>query len=445
MKENIAKEGFNSKIGAIAAAAGSAVGLGNVWRFPYVLGQNGGAAFLLVYVLFMLLIALPVLMSEFSIGRKAGLPVLGAFQTLAPGKKWYLIGFAGVLCAFVILFYYNIVSGWTLMYAYLSATGQLASLDESQINQTFEQSSQDPVTCIFWMVLMLGATGFVVARGVEKGIEQYSKILMPILLILIIVVCIRSLTLDGASDGISFLLRPDFSKLTPRALFEALGQAFFSLSIGMGTMTTYGSYISKKQNLTQAALSVALLDFFIAFLCGLMIFPCAFAFGINPGQGAGLVFVTLPNIFNKMAMGQIFSVVFFLLLVVAALTSSISLLEVVVTFVKSQFGLKRRMSTLVSSITIGILGIGCAVSPTLFDFFDKISANVLLPLGAFFIVLFIPLRLGKKAVREEMEANGTPFKLFNVYYFLTKYIVPLAILLIFTNSILSWMGYGLFD
>lgn len=439
----MAKEGFNSKIGAIAAAAGSAVGLGNIWRFPYVLGQNGGAAFLLVYVLFMFLIALPVLMSEFAIGRKAGLPVMAAFRSLAPTKKWYLIGSSGVLCAFVISSFYNVVSGWTLYYSYLSATGQLASLSESEVADTFVKTSQDPVVCLVWMILMLGITGFVVARGVEKGIEQYSKILMPVLLVLIIIVCIRAVTLNGAYEGVSFLLSPDFSKLTPKALFEALGQAFFSLSIGMGTMTTYGSYISKKQNLSSSAASVAMIDFFIAFLAGLMIFPCAFAFGINPGQGPGLVFITLPNIFNQMPLGQMISVLFFFLLVVAALTSSISLLEVVVTFFKAQFGMRRKVSTFISVALIALFGVASSFSSEVFNFFDNISANVLLPLGAFFIILFIPFEMKKDGIREELNAHGGNFKLFEVYYFLTKYVVPVAILLIFANSILSWMGYDL--
>lgn len=440
----MAREGFNTRIGAIAAAAGSAVGLGNIWRFPYILGENGGAAFLLVYVLFMLLIALPVLITEFSIGRLAGQPVMGAFLTLAPGKKWYLIGFMGVLCAFVISSFYNVVSGWTLYYTYLSISGQLSSLNEAEVASTFNSVSSDPVICLVWMLIMLGATGFVVARGVEKGIEQYSKILMPILLVLIIVVCVRSVSLDGASDGISFLLSPDFSKLTPKALFEALGQAFFSLSIGMGTMTTYGSYISRKQNLPKCAVSVAMIDFFIAFLAGLMIFPCAFAFGINPGQGPGLVFVTLPNIFNQMPFGQVVSVAFFFLLVVAALTSSISLLEVVVTFIKTQFGTRRKEATFIAVAFIGLLGVVSSFSSAVFNFFDDISANVLLPLGAFFIILFIPFHLGKEKVRKEIEAHGGTFKMFGVYYFLVKYVVPFAILLIFINSMLSWLDVDIF-
>ncbi len=441
----MAKEGFNSKVGAIAAAAGSAVGLGNIWRFPYVLGQNGGAAFLLVYIIFTLLIAMPVLISEFAIGRKAGLPVMAAFQKLAPGKKWYLIGFSGVFCAFFISSFYNVVSGWTLYYTYMSATGQLSLLSEEGVTAMFQQTASDPVVCLLWMFAMLGITGFVVARGVEKGIEQYSKILMPVLLILIIIVCVRSVTLKGASEGISFLLSPDFSKLTPKAMFDALGQSFFSLSIGMGTMTTYGSYISKHQNLSKSAVSVAMIDFFIAFLAGVMIFPCAFAFGINPGQGAGLVFVTLPNIFNQMSMGQVVSVFFFFLLVVAALTSSISLLEVVVTFMKTQFGLKRKQATFISVLLVALFGIGCSFSSTLFNFFDNISANVMLPLGAFFIILFIPHVMGREEIKAELEAHGGQFKLFNVYFFLTKYIVPIAILLIFANSILSWIGVNPFD
>lgn len=438
------REGFNSKAGAIAAAAGSAVGLGNIWRFPYVTGENGGAAFLLLYVLFMVLIALPVLMSEFSIGRMTGKPVTDAFKTLSPKGYWYGIGFSGVVCAFVIMSFYNVVAGWTMYYVYLSLTGKLQGLNPEEVSQTFEHTMSDPLISIFWMIIMLSLTGYVVAHGVSKGIERYSKILMPILLFLIIVVCVRSISLDAENKGIYFLLAPDFSKLSIKSVLEALGQAFFSLSLGMGTMTTYGSYISRKQNLPKSAMSVAMIDFFIAFLAGLMIFPCAFACDVNPGSGPGLVFETLPNVFNQMPMGYLISIVFFLLLVVAAVTSSISMLEVLVDFLLSRYNMKRpRATVLAVSLTI-ILGIGCATFSPMLDFFDNLSANVLLPLGGFFIILFVPLCIGAKKMREEMEAHGGKFKLFPAFYFLAKWVAPWAILFIFISKMLSWMGIELF-
>lgn len=436
----MAKEGFSSKAGAIAAAAGSAIGLGNIWRFPYVLGENGGAAFLLMYIIFTILIASPVLLSEFAIGRMSGKPVTAAFRTLAPGKKWYYIGVSGVLCAFIILSFYNVVAGWTLYYSYAAITGELSSLNQAEVGSLFENMSSDIVVSLLGMVMFAGLAAFVVMRGVEKGIEKYSKILMPLLLCLIIIVCIRALTLDGAGAGFSFLVKPDFSKLTSESMFVALGQAFFSLSIGMGAMTTYGSYISKKQNLASSVVSIAMIDFLVAFLAGLMIFPSAFAFGINPGQGPGLVFVTLPGLFNQMAFGQLVSVIFFVLLVIAALTSTMSLLEVIVSFLTSEFGMKRKMATFVASSLTIVSGAVCSVSSVVFNFFDNFSANVMLPLGALFIILFVPLVLGRDKIKAEIEAHGSEFKMFNVFYFLVRFVVPVAIVLLFVYCLIGWLS-----
>lgn len=436
----MAKEGFSSKAGAIAAAAGSAIGLGNIWRFPYILGENGGAAFLLIYILFTILIASPVLLSEFAIGRMAGRPVTAAFKHLAPGKKWYYIGVSGVLCAFIILSFYNVVAGWTLCYSYVAVTGELTTMNQAEIGTFFDNVSSDPVICIIGMVIFAGLASFVVMRGVEKGIEKYSKILMPLLLVLIIIVCVRSLTLDGAHKGLSFLLKPDFSKLTSESMFVALGQAFFSLSIGMGAMTTYGAYISKKQNLASSVVSIAMIDFLVAFLAGLMIFPSAFAFGINPGQGPGLVFVTLPGLFNQMAFGQLVSIIFFVLLAIAALTSTMSLLEVIVSFFTSEFGMKRKLATFLASLLTVVMGIVCAVSTTVFNFFDGFSANVMLPLGAFFIILFVSVVLGRDKLKAELEAHGQEFSIFNIFFFLVRYIVPVAIAVLFIYCIIGWLS-----
>ncbi len=420
--------------------AGSAVGLGNVWRFPYILGENGGAAFLLVYVAFTILISIPVLLTEFAIGRMTGKSIVRSFKTLAPKTKWYYVGICGVICPFLIISFYNIVTGWTLYYTYESMAGGLQGLDEAGVQQVFADTSSNMGISTFWMIIAIAIVGQVVARGVSDGIEKVSKILMPLLVVLIVLVCIRSVTLDGASDGLKFLFYPDFSKLTAKGIFAALGQSFFSMSIGMGIMTTYGAYIQKTENLSQCAVRVAMVDFMIAFLAGIMIFPCAFAFGISPDQGAGLVFVTLPNIFNQMFMGRAISVVFFLLLVIAALTSSISLFEVLVSFYKDQFRTSRRKASIIMSLVVAVTGFACVVSPTIFNFFDQITANVMLPLGAFFIVLFIPIVLKRERIKEELEAHGKSMRLFNTYYFLIKYVVPVAILLIFVNGMLDWIG-----
>ena len=433
-------EQFSSKLGAIAAAAGSAMGLGNVWRFPYVVGEHGGAAFLLLYVFFTIVISIPVLVAEFSLGRMAGKPVTAAFQFLQPkGSKWHWIGYAGVLTAFLIMSYYNIVSGWTLYYTVASGAGWLSDFSGAEVQYFFQGLASDPVRCIIWMSVMLIATAIVVVQGVSGGIEKYSKILTPMLFILIIVMLVRSVTLDGALNGLRFYLEPDFSKLTARAVFDALGQSFFSLSIGMGTMMTYGSYVSRKQNISGMAARVAALDFFIAFLAGAVIFPCVFAFGINPGQGTGLVFVTLPNIFNQMPFGSIFAIIFFLLLVVAALTSSVSLLEVVVAFFKSNFHIGRRRATVIASLLTFAVGVACALSTTVFGVIDNVTANILMPLGAFFIVIFATWILPTDKLRAEVEADGPKLKIFNVCYFLLKYIIPAVILLIFANCLANWL------
>lgn len=436
----MAEEKFSSKMGAVAAAAGSAVGLGNVWRFPYIVGEDGGAAFILLYVFFTIAISIPVLMTEFSLGRMTGKPVTSVFQTLCPGGKWQIIGFLGVLTAFLIMSYYNIVSGWTLYYTVASAGGWLEGLNELQISQFYGALSSDSVRGIIWLIVVLLATSFVVAKGVSGGIEKYSKILMPLLFILIIVMLVRAITLDGAADGLSFYLSPDFSKLTPKAVFDALGQSFFSLSIGMGTMTTYGAYVQRNQSISGLAVRVAAVDFLVAFLAGAVIFPCVFAFGINPSQGPGLVFVTLPNIFNMMPLGRLFSVAFFALLVVAALTSSISLLEVVVAYIKTSFTMGRRKATVIAASFTLLFGIACAVSPLFFSIVDNLTANVMMPLGALLIVIFAGWILPSSKMQDELSAHGETFSLFRLYYIVLRYVVPIVILIIFANGLYSWLA-----
>ena len=440
-KDGIIRDGFSSKFGVIAAAAGSAVGLGNIWRFPYVLGENGGAAFLLVYVFFVFCIGIPVLMSELLIGRKAQRNAVRAFHVLAPGKKWYLIGFIGVFCSFMIFSYYSVVAGWTLHYVFLSVSNGLSSLTASGLDATYQSLTESPFLSVFWLVVFVALTALVVLGGVEKGIEKYSKVLMPLLFGIIILMCVRSLTLPGSLEGLEFLFKPDFSKLSPRVIIEALGQACFSLSIGMAVMITYGSYVSKRQNLVGTTFSVAFADFLIATLAAVAIFPAVFAFGINPGQGPGLVFVTLPNIFNQMFGGYIFSILFFVLLVIAALTSSISLLEVVVAYLSEELKMHRRKATIIASVGAAFFGSLCAYSGVVFNFFDKTSANVLLPLGALFVVLFIPIVLKRKQTREELEANGRRVWAFNLYYFIVKYLASVAIVLIFLQQfgLLDWI------
>ncbi len=443
MKEHnsSSREGFSTKFGVIAAAAGSAVGLGNIWRFPYVLGENGGSAFLLVYILSIVCIGIPVLMSELLIGRKANSNAVHAFRILAPGKYWYIIGFVGVFCSFIILSYYSVVAGWILHYVFLSVTNSLSALSSDDLNGTYQLLTSNAYLSSFWMIVFMLLTALVVLGGVEKGIEKYSKILMPLLFAIIVLMSIRSLTLPGSFSGLEFLFKPDFSKISPRIVIEALGQACFSLSIGMAVMITYGSYIAKNQSLTKTSFSVAFTDTLIATLAAVTIFPAAFAFNIDPGQGPGLVFVTLPNIFNQMFLGGFFAILFFILLVIAALTSSISLLEVVVAYMTEELRMNRRKATLIAALSAALLGIICAFSSSVFNFFDYTSANVLLPFGALFVVLFIPIVLKRKSTRDELEANGKKMWAFGLFFFIVKFLAPLAIGLIFLQQfgLLDWI------
>lgn len=424
------RDSFGSKFGVIAAVAGSAVGLGNIWRFPYVAGENGGGAFLLIYLVFIGVIGVSVMLSEFVIGRSAQRNALGSFKKLAPGTPWFLVGLMGIVAAFVILSFYSTVAGWTMEYVVNSLMNRFQSKDPEQVNLMFENFIAHSWRPIFWQVLFMFLTAWIVWAGVKKGIERYAKLLMPLLLLIIIVLGIRSLTLPGAMEGVRFLFYPDFSRLSGNSILQALGQAFFSLSIGMGALITYGSYIRKNENLGNSAFQISFTDAIIAILAGVAIFPAVFAFGIEPGSGPGLVFVTLPNIFGQMPGGYFFGILFFVLLTVAALTSSISVLEVVVAYMCEELKLSRQKATLLAASTITALGLLCTLSwgagkewtlmdMTVFDIMDSLSANILLPLGGLFIVIFTGWVLKTQWVKNEVsnrEALKAP--LFQIYYFI---------------------------
>jgi NSS family neurotransmitter:Na+ symporter len=430
------RDGFTNKFGVIAAAAGSAVGLGNIWRFPYVAGENGGGAFLLVYLLFILCIGLPVMLSELLIGRKAQKNVFGAFKLLAPDKPIFLsVGIMGVGAAFMILAFYAVVAGWTLEYAYLAIGNNLQGMSAAELSSFFKEFSTSSTGPIIWMGVFMLLTAIIVVGGVKNGIEKYTKVLMPLLLVIIIVLCINAISLDGAEAGLAFLFKPDFSKVTGSVILEALGQAFFSLSIGMGVIATYGSYIQKKENLMFTAFSVSFADTLIAVLAGVAIFPAVFAFGIDPSSGPGLVFETLPNVFNHMRGGYIFAVAFFLLLVIAALTSSVSLLEVVVAYFTEELKMKRRTATIIATISISRLGVFCVISDDVFKLFDWTTSNLLLPMGGILIAVFVGWVLGKQKMKEELEAHGGTVILTGVLNVILKVIAPLAIGFVFLRGL----------
>jgi NSS family neurotransmitter:Na+ symporter len=445
------RDSFGSKFGVIAAAAGSAIGLGNIWRFPYVVGQNGGGAFLLIYLVFVASIGIPVMMSEFVIGRHAQRNPVGAFKKIAPGKRWYLIGLLGVVTAFIILAFYTVVAGWTLEYLVQSVKWMitsskigLAEMDNEAVRSFFSNHYESFISGIWrpiiWFVVMMFFTGYIVISGVKKGIEKYAKILMPILLALLLVLVVRSLSLEGAREGLVFLFKPDFSTIREapvKIILEALGQAFFSLSIGMGTLITYGSYIQKKESLSNTAVNVAFADTFIAVVAGLAIFPAVFAFGIDPGEGPELVYITLPVIFQNMSGGLIWAFMFFLLLCFAALTSTISVLEVIVAYFSEQLNMSRKRATLLATLSVGLLGILCTASTKVFGIFNA-SPDLLLPLGGFFIVVFVGWFLAKKTSRDELSSDG---KYRTGYYplfrFLVRFVAPLAIAFLFALGVYS--------
>lgn len=445
------RDSFSSKFGVIAAAAGSAIGLGNIWRFPYVAGQNGGGAFLLIYLLFILAIGIPIMMSEFVIGRSAQLNAVGAFKKITPGKKWYLIGLLGVVSAFIILAFYTVVAGWTLEYLVQSVKWMVQSEKigfssmEAEAVRTFFSSHYETFVGgiwrpLLWFGLMMFFTGYIVISGVKNGIEKYAKILMPLLLVLLVILVIRSLTLEGAREGVVFLFKPDFSVIREaplKIIGEALGQAFFSLSIGMGTLITYGSYISKKENLASTAVSVAFADTAIAIVAGLAVFPAVFAFGISPDSGPELVYITLPVIFQSMPGGLIWAFMFFLLLCFAALTSTISVMEVIVAYFSEQLKMTRKRAAILTMVSVSFLGILCTVSSDVFGVFNA-SPDLLLPLGGFFIVVFIGWFLSKGTTKNELSSDGKyKIRYYPLFMFLVKFVAPLAIALLFGLGIYS--------
>ncbi|MDR2918678.1 MAG: sodium-dependent transporter [Tannerella sp.] len=441
------------RIGVILATVGSAVGLGNIWRFPYMLGTNGGAAFLLIYIICILLLGLPVMITEFFIGRHTKRNTAGAFKQLAPNTKWQLIGYNGVLAAFLILGFYYVIAGWTLEYLFQSITMPLEGRTATDFDAEFKLFSSGIFRPILWTLVFITITHTIVTTGVKKGIERASKILMPLLFLILIIMCIRSLTLSGAKEGLDFLFKPDFSKINSSTILSGMGQAFFSLSIGMGCLITYSSYFSDKTNLQRTALEVTILDTTVALLAGIMIFPAVFHFNIEPSAGVELVFVTLPNVFGQLPFGNAWSFIFYILLAVAALTSTISLHEVATLYINEEFGITRKRATLyvslgvvilcvLSSLSFGSLKHATIFGLTFFELLDYITAKIMLPLGGMFICIFVGHRIDKKILKAELTNKGTiAFYFFNSYCFFIRYIAPVAIGFIFLNELglLQWI------
>jgi NSS family neurotransmitter:Na+ symporter len=448
LEENGGREQWASRLGFMLAAMGSAVGLGNIWRFSYVAGENGGAAFLLIYVLCVLLVGIPIMMAEFTIGRRSQSDAVGSFQKLAPGKPWVTAGFMGVASAFIILSFYGVIAGWTLKYFTGYVTGALWSQPEAGYVDYFVGFISNPWQPLIWQAIFMAATIGIVYVGVKKGIEKANVILMPSLAILLIILAIYSLTLGGAKQGLAFLFSPDWSVLSdPSVYLAALGQAFFSLSLGMGALITYGSYLSQKERLPGAALGIATFDTMFAIIAGVMIFPAVFAFGGEPGAGVGLVFFTLPDIFDSMALGGIVGLAFFFLLAAAALSSAISLLEVAVAYFMRQFAWTRQKTSVIvgsiifllgvpSSLGLGVLDNVKFLGRDILDNLDFLASNILLPLGGLLIALFIGWGWSKAEALKESDFGDTT--LGNAWFFLLRWLAPIVIFLIFLNATGIW-------
>ena len=443
---------FGSKLGVILASAGSAVGLGNIWRFPFETGNHGGAAFILIYLGCVLFFGIPIMVAEFSIGRHSRANTAGAYRILAPGTQWRWVGRMGVLAGFLILGYYSVVAGWTLEYIIQAATNAFAGQSANDFIASFNGFVSNPWRPAFWMIVFMLMTHFIIVKGVERGIEKSAKIMMPMLFILLIVLAVCSISLPGAGAGIEFLLKPDFSKVNGSVLLGAMGQAFFSLSLGMGCLCTYASYFRNDTNLTKTALNVGWIDTMVAILAGFIIFPAAFSVGIQPDAGPSLLFITLPNVFQQ-AFGSlpwlavILSIMFYVLLALAALTSTISLHEVVTAYLHEEFNLTRGRAAKLVTAGCTVLGVLCSLSLgvgkeltifglTLFDLFDFVTAKIMLPLGGFFIAIFTGWYLDKRIVWEEVSNNGTlPKAVYRIWLFLLKYIAPIGIGFIFINEL----------
>ena len=441
--------GFTSNIGAILAAAGGAVGLGNIWRYPYMLGQNGGGAFLLVNMFFVLAIGIPLMMTEFVIGRRSQRNVVGAYKKLERKKGWATIGYFGILAAVLIYAFYSVVAGWTLNYIVMACTNQLSGQSPMEVAETFATFTSGSFWPVFYQLMFLLLTALVITFGVQRGIEKVSKILMPVLFILLLLMCVRSLTLPGAKEGLHFLFHPDFSKLTGAGILGALGQSFFSLSLGMGAMVTYGSYIRKEDSLFKTSVWISVCDLMVAILAGVVIFPAVFSFGMDPAGGPQLVYVVLPNVFNSMPLGAVFAAIFFVLLGIAALTSTISLQEIIVAFTVEELHWNRRKSSIISMLVIFLVGMFCTLSfgpikhwtlfdRTIFDLFDLITASYLMPIGALAMTIFLGWFFPKVEVKDEITNGGTlKGKFFELYYFILRYVAPLALIVIIVSGIVG--------
>lgn len=442
---------FVTKMGVIAASVGSAVGLGNIWRFPYEAGMHGGGAFIAIYILCVMLLGIPVIIAEFIIGRSAHKNANSAIKTLAPGSKFRYVSYIGICASIMILSFYSVVAGWIVEYFFRSLMGNFNGLTTQEYSEAFGALTGSPWRSLLWTYLFLGANFLILRKGIQKGIERISNFMMPVLFLLLIIFCINSLLLPNAEEGIRFMFTPDFSQVSPSMVVGALGQAFFSLSLGLTCLLTYASYFSNKTPLVKSATIIAVLDTTVAVLAGVVIFPAVFSFGAEPTAGPKLVFEVLPNIFQQMPGGYFWSLAFFVLLFFASITSTISMSEIFITFCTEEHNMSRKKATWINTLIAVVLGSLCALSfnvlgdfkifgKTIFDLFDYVSSNILLPAGGFILAIFVGWIMDKKIVKEQLTNNGTlNVRMMKPIIFCIRYVAPTAIALIFLYVI------GLFE
>lgn len=438
---------FTTRFGAIATTVGSAVGLGNIWRFPYEAGTHGGGAFMLCYIAFIFILGVPVICAEFVLGRSSRSNIFGAFRAHSGGSVFPLVGYLGILASLMILSFYSVVAGWTVEYTVQSAAGTLDFDNVEGFHDHFDTFVTGNWRPAVWTLVFLALNFGILIRGVKKGIEKFSNILMPVLFLLLLVFCINSLTMDGASEGLSFLFSPDFGAVTPSVMLGALGQAFFSLSLGLGTMLTYSSYFSNTTRLGRSAIATASLDTIVAILSGIIIFPAVFTFGMSPAAGPTLVFEVLPSIFHSLPGGALWSTLFFFLLFLASLTSTISMSEISIAFFSEELKMNRRAAVCLNTGIAAVFGTLCALSfgcldsfrifgMTLFNLFDYTTSNIMLPFGGMVISLFVGWRLKPSVMEREMTCYGsTRFRAMPLLTFCLRWVCPAAIMLIFLDSL----------
>nr|WP_106783191.1 sodium-dependent transporter [Lysinibacillus timonensis] len=438
------KEQWSSKIGFILASAGSAIGLGAIWKLPYVTGTSGGGAFILLFLLFSLLIGFPLLLAEFVIGRSTQKDAISAYKHIAPNTKWHYIGYLGVITCFILLSFYSVIGGWIIQYIFYSVTGQVGK-GNVNYEMLFNDSVSNSILAVGGQALFLIITTFVVAKGVQSGIEKASKFMMPALFVLFIILIIRSLTLENAMEGVQFFLMPNFSELNSQSILFALGQSFFLLSVGVSVMVTYASYLQRNENIIQPAVSIVGMNLFISIFAGLAIFPAVFSLGFEPTAGPGLLFIVLPSVFEQMVFGNIFLLIFLLLFLFATLTSAFSLLEIVVAVATKGKGSRNRKAWMIGTLVF-ILGIPSALSygllsdvfifgMSIFDSADYLVSNILMPTGAFLISIFVSYKIKKDILKNELVQKSKVSFLFEAWYFLLRYIIPLVIFIVFLDVI----------